>query len=310
MKKTSASKKKWLEKHGKWVTFVHRDKMRRTSPPGTRRRFALAPTCASIPVTTLPVDCTGNATVSCPMDGNDKLGDCGPVMCQHTDDIRTFGQGKPGFVQCTTNLQALEDQYEQVSGGDNGTTEDMLVGSGGIWTTGLAGDPTAVIVDHLDFDVTNAALTQYLIDQFYDVCMAWSVPDAFLQQFQLGASFLTAMTPDPEAIALAGAVAAQHRVAVLTNNCCLLADHIHYLCPPVARVFGAQVYASASFGAAKPSPDLYRRCVAHLGVAPAEAFFIDDVEANVTGAIEAGLRAYRFTGNEALARELAYHRLL
>lgn len=198
MKKTSASKKKWLEKHGKWVTFVHRDKMRRTSPPGTRRRFALAPTCASIPVTTLPVDCTGNATVSCPMDGNDKLGDCGPVMCQHTDDIRTFGQGKPGFVQCTTNLQALEDQYEQVSGGDNGTTEDMLVGSGGIWTTGLAGDPTAVIVDHLDFDVTNAALTQYLIDQFYDVCMAWSVPDAFLQQFQLGASFLTAMTPDPE----------------------------------------------------------------------------------------------------------------
>jgi FMN phosphatase YigB (HAD superfamily) len=50
--------------------------------------------------------------------------------------------------------------------------------------------------------------------------------------------------------------------------------------------------------------------VAHLGVAPAEAFFIDDVEANVTGAIEAGLRAYRFTGNEALARELAYHRLL
>jgi hypothetical protein len=198
VKKTSASKKKWLEKHGKWATFVHRDKMRRTSPPGTRRRFALAPTCASIPVTTLPVDCTGNATVSCPMDGNDKLGDCGPVMCQHTDDIRTFGQGKPGFVQCATNLQALEDQYEQVSGGDNGTTEDMLVGSGGIWTTGLAGDPTAVIVDHLDFDVTNVALTQYLVDQFYDVCIAWSVPDAFLQQFQLGASFLTAMTPDPE----------------------------------------------------------------------------------------------------------------
>jgi HAD superfamily hydrolase (TIGR01509 family) len=83
-----------------------------------------------------------------------------------------------------------------------------------------------------------------------------------------------------------------------------------YLCPPVAQVFGAQVYASASFGAAKPSPELYRRCVAHLGVAPTETFFIDDVEANVAGAIEAGLRAYRFIGNEALARELAYHRLL
>lgn len=198
MRKTSSSKKKWLEKHERWVTFVHREKMRRTSPVGMRRRLALAPTHPLVPATTLPVDCTGNASVACPMDGNDKLGDCGPVMCAHVDDIRTFGQGKSGFIQLDVDDAVLESQYEAVSGGDNGTTEDMLVGPNGIWMTGIADEPAAVVVDHLDFDITNAVLAQYLVDQFYAVCVAWSVPDAFLQEFHLGASFLSPMTPDPE----------------------------------------------------------------------------------------------------------------
>lgn len=196
MKKSASTKKKWLEKHNTWVHFVHRDRMRRT--PEMKAACPKASHTAPVPATALPVDCTGNAGVTCGMDGNDVLGDCGPVMCQHVDDIRTFGQGKPGFVQCTTNLSALEAQYEQVSGGDNGTTEDMLVGSSGIWMTGLAGDPTAVVCDHMDFDLTNAALAQYFIDQFYAVNVAWSVPDAFLSSFSSGESFLSPMTPDPE----------------------------------------------------------------------------------------------------------------
>jgi hypothetical protein len=198
-RKTSVTHKKWLEKHGRWVAFVSRSKMARTLEEGRRR--AVAPEkCVSVPATTLPVDCTGNASVSCPVDGNDTLGDCGPVMCAHVDNIRTYGQGKPGFVELDVDVAALEAQYEQVSGGDNGTTEDMLVGSGGIWVQGgpgIANDATATVEDHLDFDVTNAPLAQYMIDQFYAVCVAWSVPDAFLNEFALGASFLSAMTPDP-----------------------------------------------------------------------------------------------------------------
>jgi hypothetical protein len=198
-RKTSATHKKWLEKHGRWVTFVPRSKMARTLEEGRRR--AVAPEkCVSPPATTLPIDCTGNATVSAPMDDNDRYGICGPAMCAHCDNIRTYGQGQPGFVELDVDLTALLAQYEQVSGGDNGTTEDMLVGDNGIWTSsggGLAGDVTACVEDHLDFDVTNAPLAQYMIDQFYAVCVAWSVPDAFLNEFQLGASFLSAMTPDP-----------------------------------------------------------------------------------------------------------------
>lgn len=157
-----------------------------------------------------------------------------------------------------------------------------------IWDSGLEGRADAGQVGDADYIAELGALLNYplTVDDWLDARRA-------------------AMTPDAEVIELARTVARRHRVAVLTNNCCLLADHIHYLCPPVADVFGAQVYASASFGAAKPSPALYQRCVQHLKVAPGETLFIDDVEANVAGAGEAGLRGYRFINAEALAAQLA-----
>jgi hypothetical protein len=190
--KTASARKVWLPKHGHWVHFVHRDVMRRNRPKRARATLPKA-----VPATTLPVDCTGNATVSCPMLGNDQYGDCGPVMCAHIDEIRTYGQGKPGFAERAVNQAALVSQYEQVSGGDNGTDEAMLVGPGGIWLTGLAGDSGAVVQDHLDVDVTDAALTQFCHDQFYGVCVAWSVPDAFLKGFAQGTVWAAAGTPDP-----------------------------------------------------------------------------------------------------------------
>jgi hypothetical protein len=199
MKKTASARKKWLEKHNTWVHFVPREHMRRT--PEMKAACPHASHTAPVPVTTLPVDCTGNAGVLCPMDDNDAYGICGPAMCDHVDGIRTYGQGQPGFTEMHADLTALLAQYEQISGGDNGTTEDMLVGSGGIWVAGgpgLAGDSTAIVEDHMDFDVTNTSLAQYFIDQFFAVCMAWSVPDAFLSEFTLGVSFLSPMTPDPE----------------------------------------------------------------------------------------------------------------
>jgi FMN phosphatase YigB (HAD superfamily) len=170
---------------------------------------------------------------------------------------------------------------------------DALTVRQAIWDSGLEGRADAGLVGDADYLDELGALLGYplTLNDWLDARRA-------------------AMTPDAEVIALARAVAGRHRVAVLTNNCRLLADYIHYLCPPVAEVFGAQVYASASFGVAKPSPELYRRCVSHLGTAPDKTFFIDDVEANVAGALEAGLHGYRFVGTEALASELAYYRLL
>jgi hypothetical protein len=194
MNKTSTAAKKWLPKHGHWIHFTPR--VKRTKP----MKKATLGGLTEPPATTLPVDCTGNATVSAPIDANDTLGICGPAMCDHVDGIRTYGQGKAGFTELHANLAALTSQYEQVSGGDNGTNEDNLVGPSGVWTSGgggLAGDPTAVVVDHLDVNINDTALRNFCVDEFYAVCMGWSVPDSFLQGFATGTVWPSAMTPDP-----------------------------------------------------------------------------------------------------------------
>lgn len=113
-----------------------------------------------------------------------------------------------------------------------------------------------------------------------------------------------------EVLALARSLSARYRVAVLTNNCQLVTDNIQYLNPAVAELFGPHVYASASFGAAKPAPHVYLRCLDGLGVSAAETLFIDDLEVNVTGAIKAGLHGHVFTGAASLSEELERRRLL
>lgn len=196
----------WAPKLARFVHFRHRETIRNGHPTRAFRT-------ARVPATTLPVDCTGNGAVSCPMLGNDSYGDCGPAMCAHADQIFTFGQGKTPWQQSQFSADALVSQYLAVSGGDNGTDEDTLVGTSGIWRSGSKAAPLAgasaawpasapngspVILDALDVDPTNVPLAQYLVDQFYTIEMAWSVPDEFIAQFQTGASFLSAMTPNPD----------------------------------------------------------------------------------------------------------------
>jgi len=187
---------------GQRVKFIHRDDMQKV-----KRNRASFNRAEVIPTTTLPVDGSGSQTCPCPMDGNDSEGDCGSCLCAHTNGIRTYGQGKSGFTVLQAPVAQLEAQYQKVSGGDNGTTEDMLVGNAGgpggspglgIWLTGIAGNPIAIIEDHLDIDITDAPLVQYCHDQFYATALAWSVPDAFIQTWTSGSSWLSAMTPDPE----------------------------------------------------------------------------------------------------------------
>ncbi|ASW01050.1 HAD family hydrolase [Paraburkholderia aromaticivorans] len=112
------------------------------------------------------------------------------------------------------------------------------------------------------------------------------------------------ITPNEAALEVAAKVAERHRIAVLTNNCRLLTEHIGYLNPPVARLFGPHVYSSASYGAAKPAAQTYLRCLDQLGVPAAQTLFVDDTAANVSGAIDAGLHGHRFVSVEALSREL------
>ena len=118
------------------------------------------------------------------------------------------------------------------------------------------------------------------------------------------------MSPNFEVLALVRKLFARYRVAVLTNNCRLVTDNIQYLNPAVAELFGPHVYASASFGAAKPATDTYQRCLDALGVSAAETLFIDDLEIDVEGAIKAGLHGHVFTGAGLLSEELERRKLV
>lgn len=116
-----------------------------------------------------------------------------------------------------------------------------------------------------------------------------------------------AMQPRPDVLALATSAARHAQVAILTNNGLLLRDHLHAMHPPLFPLFTGRVFCSAQFRLSKPDPAIFRACLAGLGVAPADALFIDDKADNAKGARKAGLRAHHFTGVDGLRAALREH---
>jgi HAD superfamily hydrolase (TIGR01509 family) len=113
-----------------------------------------------------------------------------------------------------------------------------------------------------------------------------------------------ATVPMPEILAILAAVKKRANVAVLTNNHTLVREHLDALFPELFALCGDQSYVSAQFGAAKPDPQVYLRCVAAAGGTPAETLFIDDSKANVDGALAAGLQGHVFTDAASLQKAL------
>lgn len=111
-----------------------------------------------------------------------------------------------------------------------------------------------------------------------------------------------AMTPWPEVLDLARQIGERARLAIYTNNGPLLKFHLDELFPEAAHIF-AERYCSYEFATKKPDPDSFRRLMAQLGVAPAEAWFIDDKRSNVQGARLAGLLGHHFRSCSLLAEE-------
>ena len=119
-----------------------------------------------------------------------------------------------------------------------------------------------------------------------------------------------ATAPLAEVLELVQRVRQRARVAVLTNNPTLVADHIDQLFPELPPLFGSAIYTSAGFKTAKPAAECFHRCLSVLGMAPGDALFVDDVPENVAGAEAAGLAAHNFTSANALAEWLRGRGLL
>jgi putative hydrolase of the HAD superfamily len=92
------------------------------------------------------------------------------------------------------------------------------------------------------------------------------------------------------------------RTALLSNMPVPVRDYIlrcRWLPDFDARVF------SCEFGRCKPAPEIYRHCLAKLGVAASEALFLDDREANIRAAEALGMPAVLFTGAAGAPLEIA-----
>ena len=97
------------------------------------------------------------------------------------------------------------------------------------------------------------------------------------------------------------------QLALLSNT-----DPIHVECLEhrftFSRHFPIRIY-SCEVGASKPSPAIYRAALASLGVDPAEALYIDDIEEFVGTARKLGMDAIRFETRDLLESEFRRRRL-
>ena len=103
-----------------------------------------------------------------------------------------------------------------------------------------------------------------------------------------------AFEPDPEVLRLIGE--ARARRALFTNNGPLLeaAVDAEEDLAPVRDAFDELVF-SWHLGATKPDPVALAAAGERLGVAPGDLLLVDDSDANVDAASEAGWRTHRYT---------------
>ncbi|MGH6821454.1 MAG: HAD-IA family hydrolase [Methylocella sp.] len=111
-----------------------------------------------------------------------------------------------------------------------------------------------------------------------------------------------AMMASADVLDLARRIARRARVVIFTNNGPLLKLYLHELFPEAASIFD-KPYCSYEFATKKPDPNSFLRLLERLGVAPKDAWFIDDKRSNVQGAHMAGLTGHHFRSHAALAAD-------
>ncbi len=66
------------------------------------------------------------------------------------------------------------------------------------------------------------------------------------------------------------------------------------------------IIISAEERVAKPAPEIFRRALSRLGVAPHEAIFVDDRRRNVRGAQQLGIHAIQFTDSRDVIQTIEH----
>ena len=85
-------------------------------------------------------------------------------------------------------------------------------------------------------------------------------------------------------------------VYVLSNAC---SRFYSYFPKSYPLSFFDGVVVSSDEHLVKPDPELYRILLTRYGLSPGECLFVDDTQANIDGALRAGIPGYRFDGDYA-----------
>jgi glucose-1-phosphatase len=133
----------------------------------------------------------------------------------------------------------------------------------------------------------------------FGACLGYDLAEA-----EWVAAQQAAVTPITATLALLSRIRSNIRCAVLTNNNLLVQRHFAAFYPEAAALVGNRAHVSAEFGARKPDPEAYRRCLVRLGAEPSATLFIDDSPSNVAGAEQAGLAGYTYIGAAELTAKL------
>ena len=120
---------------------------------------------------------------------------------------------------------------------------------------------------------------------------------------------LTALTIDPDVLAIVDGLQGRLRTAMLTDNPPLLLEALPTHFPEIEPRFDP-VLISCELGLLKPSREIFEAALARLGEPAANVLFVDDIEANVLGARACGIEAVQFTSAEALRADLVRHGVL
>jgi putative hydrolase of the HAD superfamily len=120
---------------------------------------------------------------------------------------------------------------------------------------------------------------------------------------------LTALTIDPDVLAIVDRLRTRVRTAMLTDNPPLLLEVLPTHFPEIAPRFDPFLI-SCELGLLKPSREIFEAALARLGEAPEAVLFVDDMEANVLGARACGIEAVQFTSASALRADLVCYGVL
>ena len=121
-------------------------------------------------------------------------------------------------------------------------------------------------------------------------------------QQELQEAFCDIFYPLPERVALAGQLAKQYPLALISNTC---ASHIRHLESTFDffPLFQHRIY-SHEVGCRKPHPDIYKKALKDAGAIPETSLFIDDLAENLETPAKAGWRTLHLPPGTDLEKEL------